>query len=169
MAIAQSLLPEFDAEMASCRKELERIPDAQLDYRPHPKSFTLVQLANHLATIPGWVASTMNLSELDFSDPATLAGMPKPVSSRDELLAIFDHGVGAARTLLAQASDGDFAVTWSGKNDGQVLFAMPRIGVYRLFIMNHLIHHRAQLGVYLRLLDVPVPAIYGPTADETGA
>lgn len=169
MSIAQTLLPEFDHEMAGCRTTLERVPDGRFDFQPHPKSMTLQQLANHVASIPGWGASTMTTTELDFSLPETRAKMPAPVTTRKALLESFDQGAAAARASLAAAADADFAVTWSGKSDGKVLFAMPRIAVYRSFILNHLIHHRAQLSLYLRLLDVPVPALYGPSADETGA
>jgi uncharacterized damage-inducible protein DinB len=168
MAIAQTLLPEYDHEMAGCRKTLERIPDGQFGFRPHPKSFTLGELANHLATIPGWVAGTLATTELDFASPEAKAQMPAPVHTREALLALFDRGVAEGRRQLAATADSDFGVTWSGKQDGQVLFALPRIAVYRGFIMNHAIHHRAQVGVYLRLLDQPVPALYGPSADDAG-
>jgi uncharacterized damage-inducible protein DinB len=169
MSLAQALLPEFDLEMAGCRTTLERVPDGRFDFQPHPKSSTLEQLANHVASIPGWVASTMDRTELDFSSPEARASMPPAMHTRAELLALFDRGAAKGRALLAAASDADFGVLWSGKADGKVLFTMPRIAVYRSFILNHAIHHRAQLGLYLRLLDVPVPALYGPTADETGA
>jgi len=168
MSLAQTLLPEYDHEMAGCRKELERIPDGRFDYKPHAKSSTLGQLANHLATIPGWLASTMRDTEMEFNDPKVKAAMPAPVDTRAALLALFDRCVSHGREVLAGVPDSEFAVTWTGKSDGKVVLAMPRIAVYRGFIMNHLIHHRAQLGVYLRLLEVPVPAIYGPSADETG-
>ena len=168
MSIAQSLLPEYDHEMAGCRKTLERVPDEHFDYKPHAKSFSMEQLANHLATIPGWVASTLNLTELDFSAPETVAGMPPTAHTRKALLDLFDQGVAEGRALLAQTSDEAFAVTWTGKSQGQVVLALPRIAVYRGFIMNHAIHHRAQLCGYFRMLDIPVPALYGPSADETG-
>jgi uncharacterized damage-inducible protein DinB len=168
MTIAQTLLPEFDHEMAGCRKTLERVPDGQFEYRPHPKSFTLGQLANHLATMAGWMASTMNNVEMDFTAPEVRAAMPAPVHTRQELLEIFDGGVAEGRALLAAASDADLLAVWTGKAEGKVLFAMPRTAVLRSFILNHAIHHRAQLCVYLRLLDLPVPALYGPSADETG-
>ena len=166
MAIAESLLPEFDHELAGLRRSLERVPVARLDYRPHPKSATLGELANHLAGVPGWVGSTMGGTELDFASPEVRAMMPKPQATLEGLLGLFDGGVAQARAALAAASDADFLVTWSGKNKGETLFAMPRIAVVRSFVLNHAIHHRAQLGVYLRLLDVPVPALYGPSADE---
>jgi len=168
MSIAQTLLPEYDHELAGCRKELARVPDGQFDFRPHPKSSTLGQLVNHLATIPGWLTSTLRETELEFNDPAVQAAMPAPVATRDALLALFDRCAAQGRAVLADTPDSDFAVTWTGKSHGQVVLSLPRSAVYRGFIMNHLIHHRAQLGVYLRLLDVPVPAIYGPSADESG-
>jgi len=166
MALAKALLPEFEHEMATLRRVLERIPANRLDYRPHPKSFTLGDLANHLATIPGWTISTMTETELDFGLPETQARQPKPSTTTEGLLRTLDAGVEGALKALDGASDEDFHVVWTLKNQGQVLFAMPRIAVYRGFVMNHLIHHRAQLAVYLRLLDVPVPSIYGPSADE---
>ena len=166
MSLAQSLLPEYDHEMAGCRTTLERVPEASLAFRPHPKSSTLEQLANHLASIPDWFADTMATVEMDFSSPEVREQMPAAVHTRGELLARFDQGVAKGRACLAEAKDEDFAVIWSGKSDGQVLFAMPRLAVYRSFILNHAIHHRAQLGLYLRLLEQPVPALYGPSADE---
>lgn len=166
MSIAQTLLPEFDHEMAGCRQALARVPDSQFDYQPHVKSFTLGQLANHLATIPGYITGTMVTTELDFSLPETRAMMPAPVASQAGLLQVFDQAVIAARAALARATDEQLQVLWSGKNEGQVLFSMPRAAVLRTMVMNHAIHHRAQLCVYLRLLDIPVPAIYGPSADE---
>jgi uncharacterized damage-inducible protein DinB len=166
VSISQSLLPEFKHETAGLRRVIERIPADRLDYRPHPKSFTLGELANHLVTVPGWAAGTMTTLELDFSLPETRAKMPKPSTTVEGMLDILDGGVKMALEALSQAADADYQVVWSLKNEGQVLFAMPRIAVYRGFVMNHLIHHRAQLTVYLRLLDVPVPSLYGPSADE---
>ena len=168
MTFAETLLPEFDHELAGCRKELERLPEGRFDFSPHPKSKTLGALANHLASIPGWLVGIMRMTELDFSDPAVRASMPAPVDHVGELLDVFDRQVALGRQVLAAASDSDFAVLWTGKMDGHVFVAMPRIVVVRAFVLSHLIHHRAQLGVYLRLLDRPLPALYGPSADETG-
>jgi len=166
MALAQALLPEFEHEMATLRRVVERIPVDRMDYRPHPKSFTLHDLANHLVTIPGWTVSTLKETQLDFGLPETRAKQPKPSATTGGLLLTLDAAVEGALSALNQASDEDFQVVWTLKNEGQVLMAMPRIAVYRGFVMNHLIHHRAQVAVYLRLLDVPVPSIYGPSADE---
>lgn len=166
MSIAQTLLPEYDHEMVGCRKEFERIPDGKFDFKPHTKSSTLGQLCNHMAGIPGWISGTLRATEMDFSDPKVKAMMPAPVATRAALLELFDRCAAEGRAALSDTPDSEFGVTWTGKSDGKVVMAMPRIAVYRGFIMNHLIHHRAQLGVYLRLLDVPVPAIYGPSADE---
>ncbi|HEY3270251.1 MAG TPA: DinB family protein [Geothrix sp.] len=166
MALAKALLPEFEHEMAILRRVLERVPTSRLDYRPHPKSFSLGDLANHVSTIPGWTIGTMTETELDFGLPETQARQPKPSTTTEGLLHTLDAGVEGALKALNNASDEDFHVVWTLKNKGQVLFAMPRIAVYRGFVMNHLIHHRAQLAVYLRLLDIPVPSIYGPSADE---
>ena len=167
MAIAQALLPEFEHEMAGLRRVIERIPSDHMGFRPHPKSFSLHDLANHLVTVPGWTISTMTETELDFGLPETQARQPKPSATVEGLLRTLDAGVEGALEALSKAADDDFRVIWTLKNAGQVILAMPRIAVYRGFVMNHLIHHRAQLSVYLRLLDVPVPSLYGPSADES--
>ncbi len=166
MALSNALLPEFQHEMAGLRRALERVPAEHFGYRPHPKSFSLGDLANHLATIPGWTVSTMTLTELDFGLPETQARLPKPSTDATGLLRTLDAGVEAAVEALSAAPDEAFHVTWTLKNKGEALFAMPRIAVYRGFVMNHMIHHRAQLTVYLRLLGIPVPGLYGPSADE---
>jgi uncharacterized damage-inducible protein DinB len=166
MSLAKALLPEFDHEMAGIRRVLERIPADRFDFKPHPKSFSIGQLASHLGTVPAWAVSTMATTELDFASPEIRAKMPKPSTNPQELLETFDKGVIQAREAIARATDEDLAVVWSGKNEGKTLFAFPRIAVLRTFVMNHAIHHRGQLTVYLRLLDLPVPALYGPSADE---
>ena len=166
MSLAQALLPEFEHEMAGLRRVIERIPADRFNVRPHPKSFTLGDLANHLATIPGWTVSTLTLTELDFGLPETRAKQSKPSATVEGLLRTLDAGVEGAMEALGKASDEDFQVMWTLKNEGQVILSLPRIAVLRGFVMNHLIHHRAQLTVYLRMLDVPVPALYGPSADE---
>jgi uncharacterized damage-inducible protein DinB len=165
MGVAQSLLPEFDHEAANTRKVLERVPEAHASWKPHAKSYTLGDLALHLANIPTWTAVTLQQPELDI-DPSA-PGMTKRVwTSRDALLKAFDENVAAARAVLAVTSDADMMKPWTLKKGGQVVFTLPRAAVFRSFVLSHSIHHRGQLTVYLRIKDVPLPAIFGPSADE---
>ena len=166
MPISQSLLPEFDQEMAGTRKELERVPEGKFDWKPHPKSMMLGRLASHLAELPSWGQYTMELTELDIAPPGQPAPKAYNLATRGEVVALFDKTSAEARKAIAAAADGDWMVPWTLKKGGVALFTLPRIAVVRSMVMNHMIHHRAQLGVYLRLLDVPVPSLYGPTADE---
>lgn len=168
MSPSKSLLPEFTHEMAGLRRVIERIPADRLEYRPHPKSFTLGQLANHLVEVPGWAATTLTTAELDYSLPENVAKRATPSKDAAGLLRTLDAGVEAAVKAFADTPDEVFHGDWTLKNEGQVLFTMPRLAVLRGFVLNHAIHHRAQLTVYLRLLEVPVPALYGPSADEEG-
>lgn len=162
MPIADSLLPEFDHEMTVTRKLLERVPDDRLAWKPHQKSMSLGQLAQHVATIPRWGDVTLSRTEFDLaSEPP-----PAPLGSRAEMLAVFDRHVAAARAALVGKGDGEMTAAWALKRGGGTIFSMPRTAVWRSFVMSHLIHHRAQLGVYLRMHDVPLPSIYGPSADE---
>ena len=160
MTIAGSVLPEFDHEMATTRKVLERVPSAKGAWKPHPKSFALGHLAQLVARMPGWITLTLRQPELDL---ATYPGYS--LETTLALLADFDRNVREARAALAATSDADLAANWTLRNGERVFMTMPRGPVVRTHI-NHLVHHRAQLSVYLRLLDVPVPSIYGPTADE---
>jgi len=162
MSFSQTLLPEFDQEMQNTRKLLECVPDNQLNYLPHPKSMTMARLATHVAELPSWTAFTLDqeVLELDSSYKPEVAG------SRAELLQTFDKGVTEARAKIAAATDDDWAKTWTFKWNGETVLSMPRSAVMRSVIMNHLIHHRAQLGVFLRLVDVAIPGMYGPSADE---
>jgi uncharacterized damage-inducible protein DinB len=164
MALVDTLLPEFDHEMTLTRKVLERVPDDRFAWKPHTKSYAVGQLAQHLATIPLWGTMTMSQAEVD------LASFPPPpvLQTRSEILALFDGHAASARAALAGKSDAELKVQWALKRDGHVIFSMPKQAVWRSFVISHLIHHRAQLGVYLRLLDVPVPSTYGPSADEGG-
>lgn len=162
MAIVDGLLPEFDHEMTTTRKLLERIPEDKLDWKPHAKSFSLGALATHVATIPMWGEMALTRSEIDLAG----AEAPPPVPSRAELLATFDKNAATTRAALAGRSDGELMAPWSLKRGGHTIFSMPKTAVWRSFVLSHLIHHRGQLSVYLRLLDVPVPSIYGPSADE---
>lgn len=166
MALKDALLPEFDHEMASTRRTLERVPEDKLDWKPHPKSMALGGLATHLAQIPSWVVQTIELDELDVAPPEKGQLRAELKRSRKELLAAFDAHVAAARAALAGATDERLRGPWTLLAGGRKVFTLPRMGALRGFILNHSIHHRAQLGLYLRMNDVPVPAIYGPSADE---
>jgi uncharacterized damage-inducible protein DinB len=166
MSISSMLLPEFDQEMTNTRKTLERVPDSKFNWKPHEKSGTMIWLAGHIANIPGWGAVTIRQDSFDVAPGGTPMQPPPPAKTNKELLQLFDKNAADARAALAAASDADFMKTWSLLNNGQSLFSMPRIVAIRSFVMNHIIHHRAHLGVYLRLNNIPVPAIYGPSADE---
>jgi len=166
MPISQMILPEFDHEMANTRKTLERVPDDKFDWKPHEKSMTLGGLSTHLATIPSWTAYTFDRDELDLAPPGEPDYGEEPRRSRAEVLAAFDKNVASARAALEAATDENWQGKWSLLNRAKPIFTLPRAAVMRGFILSHSIHHRAQLGVYLRLLDVPVPSIYGPSADE---
>jgi uncharacterized damage-inducible protein DinB len=168
MPTSETLLPEFDHEMASTRKTLERVPEEKFAWKPHPKSSSLGGLATHLANIPSWTAQTFDRDELDLSPVGAEPFRLEEAASGEALLEAFDKNVTSARAALQAASDQDWQGQWSLLSGGNKIFTLPRTAVMRGFVMNHLIHHRAQLGVYLRLLDVPVPSIYGPSADEGG-
>jgi uncharacterized damage-inducible protein DinB len=168
MAIREMILPEFDQEMASTRRALERIPEDKLEWRPHEKSLTLGELASHLANMPAWTAPTMKQDSLDVA-PVDGPAMTNPqAKSIAELLETFDKNVTAARAAIAEATDGQFQQPWTLLQAGKELLTLPRLAVVRSFILNHNVHHRGQLTVYLRLNNVPVPAIYGSSADEAG-
>jgi uncharacterized damage-inducible protein DinB len=166
MSISKFLLPEFEHEMANTRKTLERVPDDKFDWKPHDKSMTLGGLATHLANIPSWTKNTFAVDELDVAPPGAPPYRLEQAKSRAELLDAFDKNVTEARAALEAATDENWQGKWSLLMTGKTIFTLPRPAVFRGFIMSHSIHHRAQLGVYLRLLDVPVPSIYGPSADE---
>jgi len=160
MSIAETLLPEMDIEMATTRKVLERIPTDKGKWKPHPKSFSLGHLTQLVAVMPGWITNAVLERELDLG---SFSGYT--YEKTEDLLTIFDKNVSEARKAVKSATDADFLVPWSLKHGDHVIFTMPRSGVVRQTI-NHLVHHRGQLTVYMRLIDVPVPSIYGPTADE---
>jgi uncharacterized damage-inducible protein DinB len=162
MPIAQTLLPEFDQEMANTRKMLECLPDGKFEYKPHEKSMTLGRLAAHTAEIPTYATATIQVERMDFT------GDEKPFSpaTRKECLDAFDKHVAEARALLSKASDEELAKMWTLTYKGQQIFSMPRSAVLRSMVMSHLIHHRAQLGVYLRMNNLAIPGMYGPSADE---
>ena len=165
MSLAETLLPEFDNEMAATRRLLERVPERDAGWRPHPKSNTLGELAVHLTRLPLWGRYVFGQSELDLGLPENASIARAEFSTTAELLERFDRHVRDGRDGLAAATDADMGAIWSLKNAGAVIFSFPRAAVYRSFVMSHLIHHRGQLTVYLRLRDVPLPSLYGPTAD----
>jgi uncharacterized damage-inducible protein DinB len=165
MPLADTLLPELDHEMATTRSLLERVPQADAAWRPHPKSYTLGELAVHITRLPLWGRYVFAQSELDLGLPENASIARAEFTTTAELLERFDRHVREGRAALAAASDADMGASWSLKNAGTVIFSMPRAAVYRSFVLNHLIHHRGQLTVYLRLRDVPLPSSYGPTAD----
>lgn len=164
MTFSQTLLPEFDEEMKNTRKILERVPDNKLDFQPHAKSMSMGRLATHVAELASWGATTLDTELLEMDSNYK----PRIAKSNAELLEIFDKGVQDARAKIVAATDADWAKTWTFKWNGQVVMSMPRTAVMRSVVMNHLIHHRAQLGVFLRLNDVAIPGMYGPSADEMG-
>lgn len=165
MGLSNALLPEFDNEMANTRKTLERVPDDKYDWKPHEKSSAMGALAGHLANMPSWGAMAVGSDSFDMAPGGQPVTTPPP-SSAAELLATFDENVAKTREAIAGASDEELFKPWSLLSNGNTLLTIPKIAVLRTFVMNHVIHHRAQLGVYLRLNDIPVPSIYGPSADE---
>jgi len=165
MAITDALLPEFDHEMATTRRLLDRVPEAQFAWKPHEKSMTLGQLSGHLANIPMWCSAVLDLSAFDLASVGDDA-RPKAPASGAALLQEFDQKVAAARASLAKRTDPELQAPWTLKQGDHEIFTMPRITAIRSFVMNHSIHHRGQLSVYLRLNNIPLPSIYGPTADE---
>jgi uncharacterized damage-inducible protein DinB len=163
MSLSQSLLPEFDQEMANTRRVLERVPADKFSWQPHDKSMAFGRLAVHVAELPTWTTMTLNTNELDF---AATPYNPAKAETTQDLLNIFDKATAEARAALAAASDEELFKPWTLRNGEHQIFSLPKIAVLRGFVMNHIIHHRGQLTVYLRLNDVPVPGLYGPSADE---
>jgi len=166
MPLSDALLPEFDQEMANTRKTLERLPADKFGFTPHAKSWPLGTLANHLATLPQWASVTIESDSMDVAPEGAPHEQPAAAATTGELLAAFDRNAAAARAAIAGADDARLRGPWSLVAGGKTLFTMPRIAVLRAFVMNHLIHHRGQLTVYMRLTGLPVPALYGPSADE---
>jgi uncharacterized damage-inducible protein DinB len=162
MPIAQMFLPEYDREISNTRKLLECVQDGKFDYKPHEKSMTLGRLAGHVAEIPSYGTATIRLEKLEMQ-----AGQ-KPFSpaTKKELLETFEKHAAEARAAIAGASDEELVKIWSFHYAGKEVFSMPRVAVLRGMMMNHLIHHRAQLGVYLRMNNVEFPGMYGPSADD---
>jgi uncharacterized damage-inducible protein DinB len=166
MSRAQALLPEFDHEMANTRRMLERIPDEKLAFQPHPKSMSLAGLATHLAEIPKWAETILRQEVFDIAPSGATPPRPPALGSRAEILQAFADNVRSARETLASQSDAGLLKPWSLLKGGATVFTLPKLAVFRSFILSHSIHHRGQLSVYLRLNDVPLPPVYGSTADE---
>lgn len=168
MSIAQTLLPEFDHEMSTTRALLERVPEDRGDWQPHPRSTSLGGLAVHLANLVSFGARAITETEVDMNPPGGPAFKPPVFTSTAALLEQFDGNVQTTRAAIAGATDEELGATWTLRSGGETIFAMPRAAVLRTMMMNHILHHRGQLSVYLRLNDVPLPSIYGPTADTAG-
>jgi uncharacterized damage-inducible protein DinB len=164
--ISAALLPEFDHEMATTRTTLERVPEDKFDWAPHQKSMKLGQLASHLADMPSWGTVGLKQDSMDLAPEGGAPYQPFQAASRTQVLERFDKNVAAASAAIADTDDPEYMKPWSLLRSGQTLMTMPKIAVVRSFMINHIIHHRGQLSVYLRLNDVPVPSIYGPSADE---
>jgi uncharacterized damage-inducible protein DinB len=162
MPLVDHLLPEFDHEMATTRKLLQRVPEDRLAWKPHAKSFSLGQLAQHVANIPYWGQLTLEQPDLDLAVNPPLAEL----GSRAAILQLFEDRVAGTRKALIGKTDGELLAPWSLKQGDHTVFTMPKATVWRSFVMNHLVHHRGQLSVYLRQQDVPLPSMYGPSADE---
>jgi uncharacterized damage-inducible protein DinB len=168
MPIRDAFLAEFDNEIVGTRKTLERVPESKFAWKAHDKSFSMGHLASHIANLPSWVKYTLTQDSLDLM-PVGKPKMETPQArTNKELLDTFDANVKEAREILAKATDEQMHGNWSLMGGGKVFFTMPKVAVLRSFVFNHLVHHRAQLGVYLRLNDIPVPSLYGPSADESG-
>jgi uncharacterized damage-inducible protein DinB len=166
MSYAEQILPEFDHEMANTRKVLECLPDDKLDWKAHPQLNTIGWNANHLAEIAGWVEGTLTQTSWEIAPVGGERYQSPCLTTRKEILDLFDSNVASARRAIAAVQDEDLNVMWSLLDGGKPFLTMPRGAVMRGFILNHLIHHRAHLCVYLRLNDVPVPGMYGPSGDE---
>ena len=162
MAIKDGLLADFDHEMGTTRKLLERLPEDKLAWKPHAKSMTMGGLATHLSNIPRWAGTILNEASFD------LAAAPPHLQEKTSLADIlesFDRTRAQTRSWMDK-TDAEYVSPWALKRGGQEMFTVPRVAAFRSFVLHHIIHHRGQLSVYLRLNDVPVPAIYGPSADE---
>lgn len=166
MSLSQSILPEFDNEMANTRRTLERVPQEKFGWKPHEKSWSMGDLATHLSNLPSWTEITLTQESFDMNPEGEEPETATPATSTQELLDLFDENVKKAREVISSTTDENFMKPWTLLSGGETVLSLPKIGVLRSFVMNHIIHHRAQLGVYLRLNDLPVPAIYGPSADE---
>ena len=161
--LASAFLAELENEAKTARACLERVPADKFDWKPHEKSMTFGRLAAHVAEMFGWTKETLTQDTLDFAAGDYTPFEPK---SSEELLKFFDEKIETAKEVLNKTPDETFMTDWTMRNGEQVYFTMPKVAVMRTFVMNHIVHHRGQLSVYMRLNDIPVPSIYGPSADE---
>lgn len=168
MSISDLLLAEFEEEAAATRALLDRVPEGHMDWKPHEKSMNLSRLATHVAEMGSWTKSIVEADELDFMSPETQSWSPRELQTVAEIQAEMDSAEGVLREIVTRTDDDAWMATWTMKMGDQVLMSAPKYFVFRRQVLNHLVHHRAQLGVFLRLLDVPLPMMYGPTADEDG-
>jgi uncharacterized damage-inducible protein DinB len=166
MSFAETLLPEYEHEMQVTRTMLERVPMEKYDWRPHTKSTSLGALASHLATLAGFGVRLIKQTEVNMAPEGGPPRMPPQYRTREDLLDAFDKNVAASREAIQSLEDSDLRTLWSLKMGAQTIFSLPRAAAIRTMMMSHIIHHRGQLSVYLRLNDVPLPAVYGPTADS---
>ena len=165
MSLSKSFLKELESEGESTRKMLSRVPEEHFTFQPHDKSFAMGHLARHIAEIPGWVELMVSHNELDF---ASMKYTPPVIETNADLMKCFEDNLKVAREEFLKADDSKYSDNWTMRSGEQVFFTMSKEAVIRKWVLNHIIHHRAQLGVYLRLLDIPVPGMYGPSADDTG-
>ena len=166
MNLNEALLPEFEHEMNTTKNLLNALSDDIFNYQPHEKSMTTQQLVNHIAEIPKWVNGTLDQEEIDF---ATTNFAPSNLSSKQEVIALFEKNVEAAKQSLQNTNNETMMGDWTLRNGEQIYFTKPRANVLRTMVMNHIIHHRAQLGVYLRMNNISLPASYGRSADDSGS
>lgn len=167
MAIKESFLPEFEREMDTTRRVLECVPEASAQWKPHPKSRSLGELSSHLADIPRLVPRILTTDSFDAAPPGTAPSSVSHFDTTAKLVARFNENVGNAHAAInAVPGDADFLLPWTLKRGGETFFTVPRAAALRTFLLSHMIHHRGQLTVYLRLQDVPLPSVYGPTADQ---
>lgn len=167
MAIAEVILSEFEEEIAATRRVLERVPDDRLSFKPHDRSMTLGELATHIAELPGWAHPALNENEGDYASEQAGEREQLVLESVGEILDVFDRESARARDIVASTSDEDFLKLWSPTGRAGTLLSGPKAAVFQRMVLNHLVHHRGQLTVFLRLLEVPLPQLYGPTADES--
>lgn len=166
MTIAQALMPEYEHEMAGVRRVLERIPDEKFGWKAHDKSNTIGWLASHLANIPHWATLTFEGDEWDLHPPGGEMYQAPVFDNTAAVLESFDENVAASKARILSADDAQFAKEWKLLKQGETVMAMPKAAVIRTWVLNHSIHHRGIMTVYLRLNDLPVPGLYGPSGDE---